>query len=112
MSTGGPPTGWRTRSTSPSGPAARCTRRAPRRVRSGRRRPARSGGPAHQGSPAALAPLAEVRSLGADRRVLPVPGIDPGLVGQRPEQPLLDVVDQAGEAGGVLLRVPHATGKK
>jgi hypothetical protein len=52
-----------------------------------------------------------VRALGSDRRVLAVAGIDPRLVRQCPEQPLLDVVDQAGEPGGVLLGVADAAGE-
>src|SRR4051794_29041231 len=51
------------------------------------------------------APLREMRALRAQRRVLAVPGIDPCLVRQDVEQPLLDVVDQAGEPRGVLLGV-------
>jgi peptidoglycan/LPS O-acetylase OafA/YrhL len=63
-------------------------------------------------SPAALAPLADVGTLGADRRVLPVARVDPGVVGQRSEEPLLDVVDQAGEPRGVLLRVADPAGEQ
>src|ERR671910_6263 len=70
-----------------------------------------TGSPAGGGSPASSAPLSELRSLGADRGVLAVAGIDPGVVRQRAEQPLLDVVDQAGE----VLRLPglaHSSGEE
>src|SRR6478735_8054249 len=62
--------------------------------------------------PASCAPLGEVRALGAQRGVLPVPRVDPRVVRQDVEDPLLDVVDQAGEALGVLLRVAHAAGEE
>src|SRR4051812_35684194 len=65
---------------------------------------------------AAFAPLGQCGSLGAERRVLAVAGIDPGLVGEPAEQLVLHVVDQrvevllgaervadtAGEDGGTL----------
>ena len=41
---------------------------------------------------------AEVRALGAERGVLAVAGVDPRLVGQGAEEPLLDVVDQAARS--------------
>src|SRR3954454_243463 len=63
-------------------------------------------------SPAALAPLREVWALGAQRGVLAVPGIDPRVVRQDGEDPLLDVVDQAGEALRLLLRVAPAAGEE
>jgi hypothetical protein len=53
-----------------------------------------------------------VRALGAERRVLAVAGVDPRLVRQRAEDPLLDVVDQAREPGGVLLGVADAAGEE
>jgi hypothetical protein len=40
-----------------------------------------------------------------------VAGVDPGLVRERGEDPLLDIVDQAGEALLVLLGVADAAGK-
>jgi hypothetical protein len=52
-----------------------------------------------------------VGALGAERRVVAVAGVDPRLVRQRPEQPLLDVVDQAGEPLRVLLGVADAAGE-
>jgi hypothetical protein len=65
----------------------------------------------HHLVPPALAPLGEVQTLGADRGVLAVAGMDPRVVRQRAEQPCLDVVDEAGEPDGVLLRVAHPAGE-
>src|SRR3954471_9682493 len=50
--------------------------------------------------------------LGSDRGVLPVARADPGLVGQRSEEPLLDVVDQAGEPLRILLGVADPAGEQ
>ena len=44
--------------------------------------------------PAALAPLREVRPLGAERRVVAVAGVEPGVVGQPVEDLGLDLVDE------------------
>src|SRR4051812_3268652 len=63
-------------------------------------------------SPAAFAPLLDVRALGPQRRVAAVAGIDPGLVGQPAEQLGVDVVDQRGEPRRVLLRVADAAGEQ
>src|SRR6185312_7142355 len=60
-------------------------------ARSGGRR---FGGHRPASSPAAGAPFAEVRALDAERRVVSVTGIDPGLVGQDVEYPLIHVVDE------------------
>jgi hypothetical protein len=71
--------------------------------------PGRGHGPLGlQGHPPRAPHSPRCGALGAERRVLAVAGTDPRLVGQRPEQPLLDVVDQAGEPLGVLLRVADA----
>jgi hypothetical protein len=73
-----------------------------------------AGGPCHSapsGSATSGAPLLEVRALGAQRGVLAVAGVDPGLVRQGAEDPLLDVVDEAGEPLPVLLGVADAAGK-
>src|SRR3954447_10888906 len=64
------------------------------------------------GYQAALAPLPEVRALGAQRGVLAVPGVDPRVVRQDGEEPLLDVVDEAGEPLRVLLGVADPAGKE
>jgi hypothetical protein len=53
-----------------------------------------------------------VGALGADRRVLAVAGIDPRRVREGPEEPLLDVVDKAGEALRVLPGVADAAGEQ
>src|SRR5215217_4694933 len=71
-----------------------------------------SGARCRPGSPPARPPLAEMRPLGADRGVLAVPRVDPGLVRECAEQPLLDVVDQAGEPRRVLLRVADPAGEE
>jgi hypothetical protein len=52
-----------------------------------------------------------VRALGPDGRVLAVPGVHPRLVGECAEETLLDVVDEAGEAIGVLLGVADPAGE-
>ena len=61
-----------------------------------RPRPAFLVPPNGSASPAARAPLGEVGSLGAERRVVAVAGVEPGLVGQPVEDLGLDVVDAAG----------------
>ena len=53
--------------------------------------------PCWGGSPAAGAPLGERGALGAERGVLAVAGVEPGLVGQPVEELVLDVVDQRRE---------------
>ena len=65
---------------------------------------ARSGGSSRTSSgwpsstlPAAGAPLGQVRTLGAERRVVAVARVEPRVVRQRAEHPLLDVVDERGE---------------
>ena len=45
-------------------------------------------------SPSALEPLGEVRALRAEGGVVPVPGVEPRLVGELVEHPGLQVVDQ------------------
>jgi hypothetical protein len=40
-----------------------------------------------------------------------VAGVDPGVVGERAEEPLLDVVDQPGEPLRVLLGAADPPGK-
>jgi DNA-binding transcriptional ArsR family regulator/uncharacterized protein YndB with AHSA1/START domain len=57
--------------------------------------------------PAPVAPLAQVRPFHAERGVLAVPGVDPGGVGHRVEQPVDHVGEQRGEVlgGG---RLAHA----
>src|ERR1700761_229247 len=63
-------------------------------------------------SPAALAPLCQMRPLGPERCVPSVPGVDPGLVGQ----PVEDLFHQSGvqrvEPCLVLVRVPDAAGEQ
>src|SRR3954467_2287842 len=50
------------------------------------------------GSPAAGAPLLQVRTLAAEVRVVTVPGVEPGLVRQSVEHLGLEIVHQRGEA--------------
>ena len=51
----------------------------------------------HQLLPAALSPLREVGSLGTQRRVETVAGIDVGVVIEAIEDPRFEVVHEAGE---------------
>src|SRR4051812_1284487 len=63
-------------------------------------------------SPTALAPLLEMRPFRAEGRVVAVPGIDPGPVGQRPEDLLLEAVHQAGECVRVVEGVARTAGEQ
>src|SRR6478736_4799216 len=56
-------------------------------------------------SPAPGAPLRETGSLRADRRVVAVAGVEPGLVGQPLEDLGLDLVDELDERRLVAERV-------
>ena len=60
-----------------------------------------------RGLPAALAPLGQVRPLGPERGVGPVPRIDPGAVRQPVEDLRYHALVQRREPRRVLLRVPH-----
>ncbi len=60
-------------------------------------------------SPAALAPLLEVGSLGAERRVVPVAWVHPRLVVQHAEDALVEGVHDRGERIGVPEGVPGPT---
>jgi hypothetical protein len=60
--------------------------------------------------PAALAPFGQVRALGPERGVAAVARVNPGRVGQPPEQLLRDAVVQRLEPLRVLLRVADAPG--
>lgn len=51
----------------------------------------------HRRLPTPGAPLGEVRALGAECRVLAVPGVDPRLVGEPVEELRLDVVEERRE---------------
>jgi hypothetical protein len=62
--------------------------------------------------PAPLAPLTQVRPLGTERGVLPVPRVHPGGVRQPVEDLLHHAVVQRGEALRVLLRVADAAGEQ
>jgi hypothetical protein len=62
--------------------------------------------------PAALAPLGQVRPLGPERGVLPVPRIDPGAVRQPVEDLRHHALVQRREPCRVLLRVPHPAGEQ
>src|SRR4051794_29444764 len=64
-------------------------------------------GRAGRGSPAAGAPLGEVGAFGAERGVLAVARIEPGVVGEAVEQLVLHVVDQGREVLLVAAGVPH-----
>src|SRR4051812_10692955 len=59
--------------------------------------------PAYQtpGLPAPFAPLRQVRALLAERRVVPVPGVEPRLVGEPVEDLAFEVVHQGREVCGV-----------
>lgn len=46
------------------------------------------------GSPAALTPLGEMGTLGSERGVATMAGVEPGLIGEGSEDLVLDVVDQ------------------
>jgi len=48
-------------------------------------------------SPAAFAPFGEFRLFGAQRGVVAVARVDPGVLGQRVEKPFRDVVQQRRE---------------
>ena len=61
--------------------------------------------------PAALAPLFQVRALGAEGGVVAVPGVHPGAVGQPSEELRHDAVVQRPEALRVLLRVADLAGE-
>src|SRR5699024_4709729 len=50
--------------------------------------------------PAALSPFGQVWTLGAERRVVTVAGVHPGLVRESLEQLLLHIADQRGERLG------------
>ena len=63
-------------------------------------------------SPAACAPLLELRALGAEGGVAAVAGVDPGGVVVHVEDPVGDVGDEALEALTRVLRVPDATGEE
>src|SRR3569833_2973575 len=65
-----------------------------------------------RGSPAAFAPLRQVGAFLAEGGVLAVAGIDPGLVRQRPEDALLEVVHEPGEQLGVTPGVAGAAGEE
>lgn len=62
--------------------------------------------------PPALAPLRQMRPLVTQRRVLAMPRVDPGLVRKQAEELRLDVVDQAREGLGILVRVAHPAGEE
>ena len=62
--------------------------------------------------PAPLAPLFQVRPLGAERGVLPVSRIDPGAVRQPVEDLRHHALVQRREPRRVLLRVPHPAGEQ
>jgi hypothetical protein len=62
--------------------------------------------------PAALAPLLEVRALGPEGGVLPVPRIHPGAVRQPVEHLRHHALVQRGEPRRVLLRIPHPAGEQ
>jgi hypothetical protein len=64
------------------------------------------------GLPAALAPLGQVRPLGPERGVRPVPRIDPGAVRQPVEDLRHHALVQRREPRRVLLRVPHPAGEQ
>lgn len=64
------------------------------------------------GLPAPLAPLFQVRPLGAERGVLPVSRIDPGAVRQPVEDLRHHALVQRREPRRVLLRVPHPAGEQ
>src|SRR5215210_6477186 len=68
--------------------------------------------PRPSASPAALAPLLQVRALGAQRRVVAVAGVEPGLVGEPVEQLGGDVVDQLPEGVVVVEGVADAAGEE
>jgi hypothetical protein len=76
-----------------------------------RHRQAMLGGLPPGGLPAPLAPLIQVRPLGTERGVLPVPWIYPGGVRQPVEDLRHQAVVQRGEALRVFLRVADAAGK-
>jgi DNA-binding transcriptional ArsR family regulator/uncharacterized protein YndB with AHSA1/START domain len=60
--------------------------------------------------PAAVAPLAEMGTLRAQRRVLAVPRVDPGRIGEGIEQALAHVGEQGREVPG-RVRLAHAAGE-
>ena len=59
------------------------------------------------GLPAAFAPLSQMRPLGPERGIRPVPRIDPGAVRQPVEDLRHHALVQRREPRRVLLRVPH-----
>src|SRR5699024_11456903 len=63
-------------------------------------------------SPAPLAPLGQRGPLRAEGGVVAVARVDPRLVPEAVEEPLLDVVEQLGEALRVPLRVAHPAGEQ
>src|SRR5690606_15792579 len=65
-----------------------------------------------QRSPAPLAPLGQRGPLRTERRVIPVARVHPGRIVQDLEEPLLDVIEQLGEALRVLLGVAHPAGEE
>jgi hypothetical protein len=48
-------------------------------------------------------------TLGAERGVVAVARVEPGLVGEGGEDALLDIVEQMGETYGILLGVSDAS---
>src|SRR3954462_6616176 len=62
--------------------------------------------------PAALAPLRQVRALGAEGGVLAVAGIEPGAVRVNTEQALLDVVEPGDEIFRAAERVTYSAWKQ
>lgn len=63
------------------------------------------------GSPAALAPLRQLGTLRAQGGVVPVPGVDDGVIAVDAEDAVLHIVDERGE---VLWtgRLAHAAGEQ
>ena len=75
-------------------------RRRTRRAHAAAPEPSQNGAIRPRCSPAAFAPLAQVRALGPERGVVAVAGIHPGRVREPVEQALGHVVDQRGEVRG------------
>src|SRR5690625_474757 len=75
------------------------------------RGPQGCGKPLRWGSPAALAPLAQLRPFLTQRGRLPVTGVDDGVVVVLGEDPRLNIINQRGE----VLPAPgfaHSAGKE
>jgi hypothetical protein len=53
-----------------------------------------------------------MRALDAERGVIAVARVDPGLVGEAAEELRLHVIEQRREASGVFLRVADAAGEQ